>query len=162
MNKNSNEVIYKIHEFSFSLLLTRIITIGVSIYFILNFNNNPSLNGIIILFLGFITFIATEKKTITATKFGIEIKEYNLLNVFTKKDFIRFKDVSIIEFTPSKFSFIAFLLNGLIRTSVNSTVSSTKESVLKIKMKNGKEIVLNNIGNKLDAKNLNKIIIENK
>ncbi len=157
MNKNSKNIIYKIHEFSFWLFLTRTIVIGVSIYFILNFNNDPSLNGIILLFLGFITFIATEKNSITATKFGIEIKEFNLLNVFTKKEFIRYKDVSIIEFTPRKFSFIVFLLSGLFSSSF-----SGKKSVLKIKMKNGKEIELNNIGNKLDVKNLNKIILENK
>ena len=85
MNRNSKEIIYKIQEFSFWLFLTRIIAVGVSIYFILNFNNDPSFNAFILLFLGFVILIATHKRSITATKLGIETKQFNLLNVFTKK-----------------------------------------------------------------------------
>jgi hypothetical protein len=166
MNRNSKDIIYKIQEFYFSLLFTRLIALGISIYFILNFNDDPVFNGFIILFFGFVLFIATDKKSITATRFGIEIKKCNLLNVFTKKEFVRYKDVSFIKFTPSKFSFIVFFLNGLTRSFLGSALpSSSKGSVLKIKMKEGKEgkeIKLENIGNKLDTENLNKIIIDNK
>ena len=158
MNRNSKETIYKIQEFSFWLLISRIIAVGISIYFILNFNNDQAFNGIIILFLGFIVLIATQKKSITSTKHGIQIKKFNLLNVFTKEEFIRHKDISNIEFTPSEFSITMFLLNGIIR----SGTSSNKESSLRIKMKDGKEIELRNIGDKLDVENLNKIILENK
>ena len=158
MNRSSKEVIYKIQEFSFWLLISRIIALGISIYFIINVNDDPSFNGIIILFLGFVILIATHKKSITATKLGIATKEFNLLNVFTKKKFIRYKDLSNIEFTPSEFSTTIFLLNGLIR----SGASADKESILIIKMKDGKEIELKNIGDKLDVEKLNKIIIENK
>jgi hypothetical protein len=158
MKRNPKETIYKIQEFSFWLLISRIIAVGVSIYFILNFNNDPAFNGIIILFLGFIVFIATKKKSITATKYGIQTKEFNLLNVFTKENFIRYKDISNIEFTPSDFSVTMFLLNRVIYSGTDSN----KESILKIKMEDGKEIELKNIGDKLDIENLNKIIIENK
>jgi len=158
MKRNPKETIYKIQEFSFWLLISRIIAVWVSIYFILNFNNDPAFNGIIILFLGFIVFIATQKKSITATKYGIQTKEFNLLNVFTKENFIRYKDISNIEFTPSDFSVTMFLLNRVIYSGTDSN----KESILKIKMEDGKEIELKNIGDKLDVENLNKIIIENK
>ncbi len=158
MNRNSKEVIYKIQEFSFYLLFKRLIALGISIYFILNFNDDPIFNGFIILFLGFVILIATHKKSITATKLGIETKDFNLLNVFTKKKFIRYKDLSNIEFTPSEFSTTIFLLNGLIR----SGASADKESILILKMKNGEEIELKNIGDKLGVEKLNKCIIENK
>ncbi|NQX81965.1 MAG: hypothetical protein HRT66_08230 [Flavobacteriaceae bacterium] len=158
MNKNYKEMIYKINEFSFGILLTRIIAIGVSVYFIFNFNNDPSFSVIIILFLGFIVLISTRKKSITATKLGIQTKEFNLLNIFTKKEFISYKNISNIEFTPSKFSITMFLLNTLIYSGNDSN----KQSILKIKMKDGKEIDLKNIGDKLDAENLNKIILKNK
>jgi len=156
MNRNSKEIIYKIQEFSFWLFLSRIIAVGVSIYFILNFNNDPSFNAFILLFLGFVILIATHKRSITATKLGIETKQFNLLNVFTKKKFIRYKDLSNIEFTPSEFSITMFLLNRLFYSGTDAN----KESILKIKMKDGKEIELRNIGDKLDVENLNKIIIE--
>ena len=158
MKRNSQETIYKIQEFSFWLLISRIIAVGVSIYFILNYNSDPVFNGIIILFSGFIVFIATRKKSITATKYGIQTKEFNLLNVFTKEKFIRYKDISNIEFTPSDFSATMFLLNRVIYSGTDSN----KESILKIKMKDGKEIELKNIGDTLDVENLNKILIENK
>jgi len=80
------------------------------------------------------------------------------LNVFTKENFIRYKDISNIEFTPSDFSVTMFLLNRVIYSGTDSN----KESILKIKMEDGKEIELKNIGDKLDVENLNKIIIENK
>ena len=131
MNRNSKDIIYKIQEFYFSLLFARLIALGISIYFILNFNDDPGFNGFIILFLGFVLLIATDKKSITATRFGIEIKKYNLLNVFTKKKFIRYKDLSNIEFTPRKFSIIVFFINGLTRSFLGSALpSSSKESVL--------------------------------
>ncbi len=158
MKRNSQETIYKIQEFSFWLLISRIIAVGVSIYFILNYNSDPVFNGIIILFSGFIVFIATRKKSITATKYGIQTKEFNLLNVFTKEKFIRYKDISNIEFTPSDFSATMFLLNRVIYSGTDPN----KESILKIKMKDGKEIELKNIGDTLDVENLNKILIENK
>ena len=81
-----------------------------------------------------------------------------MLNVFTKENFIRYKDISNIEFTPSDFSVTMFLLNRVIYSGTDSN----KESILKIKMEDGKEIELKNIGDKLDVENLNKIIIENK
>ncbi|WP_117880478.1 hypothetical protein [Aureibaculum luteum] len=157
MDKNVKEILYKIHEFSYSIIVLRLIALGASIYFILIFNDDPYFNGFMILFLAFIMLIATQKKLITATKSGIETKQFNLLNMFTKRDFFRHKDIANIEFTPSTFSITMFLLNRVI----SSGLDANKLSVLKIKMKDGKEIDLKNIGDKLDAENLNKIIIEN-
>ncbi|MBL4642393.1 MAG: hypothetical protein JKY44_02255 [Flavobacteriaceae bacterium] len=72
--------------------------------------------------------------------------------------FIRHKTISNVVFIPSEFSATIFLLNGLIRSGINSN----KESVIKIKMEDGTEIELKNIGNKLDVASLNKIILKNK
>ncbi|MBJ2176499.1 hypothetical protein JBL43_19780 [Aureibaculum sp. A20] len=157
MDKNVKGILYKIQEFSYSILLVRLIALGASIYFILIFNNDPYFNGFMILFFAFIIFIATQKKSITATKFGIETKEFNVLNLFTKREFFRHKDIATIEFTPSTFSITMFLLNRVI----TSGLDANKLSVLKIIMKDGKEIELKNIGDQLDVENLNKINIEN-
>lgn len=150
MKNKSKGILHRVEKFSVSVVLTRLIAFAMSIYFILNFKDDQNFYGIILLFLGFVICIATT--------LGIEIKQYNLLNVFTKRKFIRHKTISNVVFIPSEFSATIFLLNGLIRSGINSN----KESVIKIKMEDGTEIELKNIGNKLDVASLNKIILENK
>ncbi|MBJ2176494.1 hypothetical protein JBL43_19755 [Aureibaculum sp. A20] len=58
MDKNVKRILYKIQDFSYSILLVRLIALGASINFILIFNNDPYFNGFIILFFAFIMLIA--------------------------------------------------------------------------------------------------------
>lgn len=149
MNKKT-----EIRENSIKRVIIRTIGLIISIYLIINFNENPSIYGISLFIISFYLLVKDEVYTIKYDSRGIEISHSNLLKISASKKYIRHSEISNILFIPSKFSFTIFLLNSIIR----SGVTPNKDSLLVIHKKNGETIEMKGIGTKEEINILQKQI----
>lgn len=141
-NLSSENIQYEIKENSISRFFMRIIGLIVVIYLAINFKDHPNIYGTLILFVSFLVLFNDQFNTIKLNSTGIEIIHSNILRIFTVRKTILYSEIKSTEFIPAKFSFIIFILNGILKSGKNSS----KESFLIIYKKDGKKIVLRNIG----------------